>query len=123
MNTPWVFTAQIIEEDGETEPQPPPEKPIDNEVNHVKQVNPPRDQPADPNGSQYESTQEGFPLDEYEEYVKILNDHKNNDEDVIYICTVCIEENIEDNDSKADTPAIRAINIPEKNTDTDWVDQ
>src|ERR1700720_4673936 len=69
-NTQRVFMAQVIEEDGETEPQIPSEKPNDNGESHVEQDDPVEDQPDDPNGSQYDSTQEGFPLDEYEEYVE-----------------------------------------------------
>src|ERR1700722_11834373 len=64
-NTQRVFAAQVIEEDRETEPQIPSEKPNDNVESHVEQ--------DDPNGSQYDSTQEGFPLNEYEEYVEILD--------------------------------------------------
>src|ERR1700722_19166619 len=100
--------AQIMEEDGETEPQLPSDKPSDDAENHVEQEDPVEDQPDDPNGSQYNSTQEGFFLDEYKEYMEILDDHKNNDEDVIYIHAVHIEENIDNEDSTIDTPAIRA---------------
>src|ERR1700720_2162520 len=62
-NTQRVFTAQIIEEDGETEPQLPSEKPSDDAESHSEQDNPVEDQLDDPNRSQYDSTQEGFPLD------------------------------------------------------------
>src|SRR6202040_1788852 len=92
LNTQQVFTAQIIEEDGETEPQIPSEKPNDDGESHIEQDDPVEDQPDDPNGSQYNSTQEGFPLDEYEEYVEILDDHESNDEDIVYVHTVRIEE-------------------------------
>ena len=117
-NTQRVFAAQIIEEDGETEPQIPSDKPSDDAENHVEQEDPIEDQPDDPNGSQYDSTQEGFPLDEYEEYVEMLDDHESNDEDVVYICAGRIEENIDNDDSTIDTPAIRAIDEPEETT---WV--
>ena len=113
-NTPRVFAAQIIEEDGEMEPQLPSES--DDTENHVEQGDPVEDQPDDPNRSQYNSTQEGFPLDKYEEYVEVLDVHKINDEDVIYICAVHIEENIDNDDSAIDTLAIRAINEPEETT-------
>src|ERR1700720_495948 len=115
-NTQRVFAAQIKEEDGETEPQTPSDKPSDDAENHVEQEDPIEYQPDDPNGSQYDSTQEGFPLDEYEEYVKMLDDHKSNDENVIYIHAVRIEENIDNDDSTIDTPAIRAIDEPEETT-------
>src|ERR1700720_4455993 len=75
-----------------------------------------KDQLDDPNGSQYNSTQEGFPLDEYKEYVEMLDDHESNDKDVVYICAVHIEENIDSDDSTIDTPAIRAIDEPEETT-------
>ena len=78
-NTQRVFTAQVMEEDGETEPQIPSDKPSDDAENHVEQDDPIEDQLDDPNGSQYDSTQEGFPLNEYEEYVEILDDHESND--------------------------------------------
>ena len=100
--------AQIIEEDGETEPQIPSDKPSNDTENHIEQ--------DDPNGSQYYSTQEGFPLDEYEEYVEMLDDHESNDKDVVYIHAVRIEENIDNNDSTINTPAIRAIDEPEETT-------
>src|SRR3984957_10903893 len=116
LNTQQVFAAQVIEEDGETEPQIPSEKPNDDAESHVEQDDPVEDQPDDPNGSQYDSTQEGFLLDEYEEYVEILDDHESNDKDVIYVCTVRIEENIDSDNSTIDTPAIRAINEPEETT-------
>src|ERR1700723_3613513 len=44
-NTQQVFTAQIIEEDGETEPQLPSDKPSDDVENHVEQEDPIEDQP------------------------------------------------------------------------------
>src|SRR6202040_2095875 len=116
LNTQRVFAAQIIEEDGETEPQIPSDKPSDDAENHVKQEDPIEDQPDDPNGSHYNSTQEGFPLDEYEEYVEMLDDHESNDEDVVYICAGRIKENIENDDSTIDTPAIRAIDETEETT-------
>src|ERR1700720_780951 len=96
--------------------QIPSDKPSDDTENHVEQEDPIEDQPDDPNGSQYDSTQEGFPLDEYEEYVEMLDDHESNDEDVIYIRAVRIEENIDNNDSTIDTTAIRAIDEPAETT-------
>ena len=46
----------------------------------------------------------------------MLDDHKSNDEDVVYIRAVRIEENIDNDDSTIDTPAIRAIDEPEETT-------
>src|ERR1700720_4722403 len=115
-NTQRVFAAQIIEEDGETEPQIPSDKPSDNAENHVEQEDPIEDQLDDPNGSQYDSTQEGFPLDEYEEYVEMLDDHESNDEDIVYIRAVHVEENIDNDGSTIDTPAIREIDEPKETT-------
>ena len=98
------------------EPQLPSEKPSDDVENHVEQGDPIEVQPNDPNRSQYDSTQEGFPLDECEEYVKVLDNHKSNDKDVVYICAVHIEENIDNDDSTIDAPAIRAIDEPKETT-------
>ena len=116
LNTQRVFAAQVIEEDGETEPQITSEKPNDDGESHVEQDDPVEDQLDDPNGSQYDSTQEGFPLDKYEEYAEILYDHESNDEEVVYVRAVRIEKNIDSDDSTTDTPAIRAINEPEETT-------
>src|SRR6202040_2106892 len=99
-----------------TEPQIPSDKPSDDTENHVEQEEPIEDQPDNTNGSQYDSTQEGFPLDEYEEYLEMLDDHESNDEDIVYIHTVRIEENIDNDDSTINTPAIRAIDKPEETT-------
>ena len=49
--TQRVFAAQIIEEDGETEPQLPPAKHNDDEENYVDQVDTTVDQPNDQNES------------------------------------------------------------------------
>ena len=46
----------------------------------------------------------------------MLDDHESNDKDVIYIRAVHIEENIDNDDSTIDTPAIRAIDEPEETT-------
>ena len=51
-------------------------KPSDDTASHVDQSDPVEDQLDDPNGSQYDSTQEGFFLDEYKEYMEILDDQK-----------------------------------------------
>src|ERR1700720_3572493 len=42
-NTQQVFAAQVIEEDGETEPQIPSEKPNDNGEGHIEQDDPVED--------------------------------------------------------------------------------
>src|SRR6202040_586600 len=48
--------------------------------------------------------------------LEMLDDHESNDEDIVYIHAVCIEENIDNDDSTIDTPAIRAIDKPEETT-------
>ena len=48
--------------------------------------------------------------------MEILDDHESNDEDVVYVPAVHIEENIDNDDSMIDTPAIRAIDKPEETT-------
>ena len=44
----------------------------------------------------------------------MLDDHESNDKDVVYICAVRIEENIDKNDSTINTPAIGAIDKPKE---------
>src|SRR6202040_4388583 len=44
LNTQRVFTAQVMEEDGEPEPQIPSEKPNNNVKSHVEQDDPVEDQ-------------------------------------------------------------------------------
>ena len=50
--------------------------------------------------------------------MEMLDDHESNDKDIVYIHAVHIEENIDNDDSTIDTPAIRAIDEPEETT---WV--
>ena len=48
--------------------------------------------------------------------MEILDDHESNNKDVVYVRAVSIEENINNNDSTIDTPAIRAIDEPKETT-------
>ena len=80
---PRVFAAQVIDEDAE--PAPLPEDTDDErEEPRSHEDGPESDHPSNPNGSQYDSEQEGNPLDEYEEYVEV-EDYNDEDEDVVYI--------------------------------------
>ena len=54
------------------------------ENSQSEEVNNDDDNGKDPIGSQYDSEQEGDPLNEYEEYVKV-EDYSDDDRDVIYI--------------------------------------
>jgi hypothetical protein len=80
---PRVFAAQIIDEDkespsgeeNETQEQHNAPEECDVEENEV---------PSDPQGSQYESEDEEYPLDEYEEYIEFEED-QDEDADVVYI--------------------------------------
>jgi hypothetical protein len=83
---------------------------------------PESDHPGDPNGSQYNSEQEGNPLDEYKEYVEV-KDYNDDDEDIIYICAMDTADTDGDeaaNSSIVDTPICHDITgALDANNDTD----
>jgi len=84
-----MFAAQVIDEENEsqhdetkdqTDPNPTDndrENPRSDEVNND-------DTGKDPIGSQYDSEQEGDPLNDYKEYIEV-EDYSDDDGDVIYI--------------------------------------
>jgi hypothetical protein len=88
---PWVFAAQVIQEDEDEVPHAPDA----HEYEHEEQEAIPIPQEnkedteysLDPNGSDYESGNDEFPLDTFNEYIEV----EGNDEDsnVVYIWASC----------------------------------
>jgi hypothetical protein len=94
-NPPRVFTAQVIQEDEET-----PQTPDNNESHDAHEIHghksngceetpvPEQTEEApehsvDPNGSQYDSGNDEFPLDAFDEYIEV--EESNGDSDIVYI--------------------------------------
>ena len=78
---PRVFAAQIIDEDAE--PSSVPDHDCDDNVDE-EQGDPSTETEGEPMGSQYDSDQEGYPLDDYDEYIEVF-DFNAEDGEVIYI--------------------------------------
>jgi len=99
-----VFTAQVIDEDNESPPNVEEEK---QEHKHVPEdpTTEDNDVPNDPQGSQYESDREEYPLEEYEEYVEIDGD-EDEDADVVYIRSGRITDDGDVTDDIADTSSV-----------------
>ena len=92
---PQVFAAQVIQEDEET-PQTPDNNEShdaheihDHESNGHEETPIPEEteeapeQSANPNGSQYDSGNDEFPLDTFDEYIKVKE--SDGDSDIVYI--------------------------------------
>jgi hypothetical protein len=84
-----MFTAQVIDKENESQHDEPKDQSDPNSAD-----NDPENSQSDevdndntekvPIGSQYDSEQEGDPLDKYKEYIEV-EDYSNNDRDVVYI--------------------------------------
>jgi len=84
-----MFAAQVIDEENEsqhdeTKDQSDP-NPTDNDRENPQSDEVDNDDIGkDPIGSQYDSEQEGDPLNDYEEYIEV-EDYSDDDGDVVYI--------------------------------------
>ena len=78
---PRVFAAQVIDEDAE--PSSVPNRNHDDDTDE-EQGDPSPETEGEPMGSQYDSDQEGYPLDDYDEYIEVF-DFNAEDGEVIYI--------------------------------------
>ena len=83
---PRVFAAQVIDEDKES---PSADGTEEQEQHSVPEESAVEDNevPSDPQGSQYDSDQDEYPLDKYKEYIKVEGD-EDEDADVVYIRTM-----------------------------------
>jgi hypothetical protein len=104
-NKPQIFAAQVIDEENESQHHEPKDQPDpnptdnDQENSRSDEVNNNNNNGKVPIGSQYDLEQEGGPLDEYKEYVKV-EDYSDNDEDIVYIRAGQVESvdsEVEDN--------------------------
>ena len=95
---PWVFAVQVIQEDEGETPQTP-----DNNESHdaheihdqeigrreetlvAEETNKAPEHSVDPNGSQYDSGNDEFPLDAFNKYIEV--EGSDRDSDIVYICT------------------------------------
>ena len=93
---PWVFTVQVIQEDEEETPHT-----LDNidahdahsiheqvcegqeETPTLQETEESPEDSVDPNGSQYDSGNDEFPLDTFDEYIKV--EESDGDGDIVYI--------------------------------------
>ena len=78
--------AQVINEDEETSPSKNKEAEGPNDSSSKQEEIPTEEEEdeGEPNGSQYNSKQEGYPLDEYKEFIKVKY-FDDDDTDVVYI--------------------------------------
>ena len=96
-NPPRVFVAQVIQEDeGETPQTPDNNESHDAHEIHEQESNRREETPipeetkeapehsVDPNGSQYDSGNDEFPLDTFNKYIEV--EGSNGDSDIVYIC-------------------------------------
>ena len=86
---PQVFAAQVIQEDEET-PQTPDNNEShdaheihDHESNRREETEEAPEHSVDPNGSQYNYGNNEFPLDTFNEYIKV--EESDGDSDIVYI--------------------------------------
>ena len=99
LNTPQVFTAQVIQEDEEETPHTPDNHNAHDaheihEHEHEEREETPAPQETeeapehsvDPNGSQYNSGNDEFPLDAFNEYIEV--EESDGDSNVVYIHTI-----------------------------------
>ena len=116
---PRVFAAQVIQEDEET-PQTPDNNEShdaheihDHESNGHEETPIPEEteeapeQSVDPNGSQYDSGNDEFPLNAFDEYIKV--EESDGDSNVVYICATqeMSPSQTKDLISLADTSGVR----------------
>ena len=78
---PRVFAAQVIDEDAESSPIPDRDRDVDADE---EQGDPSPEPEGEPIGSQYDSDQEGYPLDDYDEYIEV-EDFNAEDGEIVYI--------------------------------------
>jgi hypothetical protein len=89
-NGPRVFAAHVIDEDAEDAPRQEnqDQEGHDEKEDHTDPQQQDDGHESDPQealiGSQYDSDQEGYPLDQYEESVEVDN-YSDEDTDVLYI--------------------------------------
>jgi len=115
---PWVFGHQVIDKDADVVPEGTTPKTESEEPDKPGSFNEQEHQEENLHGSQYDSEQGGYPLDEYEDYIEVKNfDVKN--EDVVYIWSSRIEEenSFEPKLVNLDNTSDKAISI-ENNTDS-----
>jgi hypothetical protein len=111
-----VFAAQIINEDEDDTPTQEAREDLTREEDQPP--DPEHEEPGIPQGSQYDSDQEKYSLDEYEEYVEV-DDYNDEDDDtsVVYIRSGRISEqetseaepDSELSDSESDTTLVNGI--------------
>ena len=100
---PQVFAAQVIDEDAESSPiadRDGDNRDADGDNDKGEQS---PEIEGEPIGSQYDSEQEGYPLDEYDEYIEVF-DFDADDGDVVYIRAgrIADDDMIMDDTSQAD---------------------
>ncbi|KIM87083.1 hypothetical protein PILCRDRAFT_4304 [Piloderma croceum F 1598] len=78
-----LFAAQVIDEDKESPSVEADEEQEQHSVPEESAVEDDEDH-SDPQGSQYESDQDDYPLNKYEEYIKVKEDD-DDDADIVYI--------------------------------------
>ena len=88
---PQVFVAQVIQEDeGETPQMPDAHETHEQECDRQEETPPPEEteeapeHSVDPNRSQYDSGNDEFPLDTFDEYIEVKG--SDVDGNVVYIC-------------------------------------
>ena len=81
---PQVFVAQVIDEDKKSPSVEVEEEQEQHSVPEESTVEDNEDH-SDPQGSQYKSDWEEYPLDEYEEYIEVEGDDNDN-AGIVYIC-------------------------------------
>ncbi|KIM85631.1 hypothetical protein PILCRDRAFT_5303 [Piloderma croceum F 1598] len=101
---PRVFTAQVIDEDKESPSVEADEEQEQHSVPEGSAVEDNKDH-SDPQGSQYESDQDDYPLNEYEEYIKVEEDD-DDDADIVYIRAVRASTNKELVEDVTDTSSV-----------------
>ena len=118
-NPPRVFAAQVIQEDEETPQTPDNNESHDAHEIHDHKSNGREETPipeetkeapehsVDPNRSQYDSGNDEFPLDTFDEYIKVEESY--GDSDIVYICAAreMSPSPMKDLISLADTSGVR----------------
>jgi hypothetical protein len=95
-DSPWLFMAQVIQEDeGETPQTPDNDETHDAHEIHEQECDRWEETPTpeeteeapehsvDPNGSQYDSGNDEFPLNAFNEYIEV--EESDGDSDIVYI--------------------------------------
>ncbi|KIM73025.1 hypothetical protein PILCRDRAFT_15579 [Piloderma croceum F 1598] len=99
-----LFAAQVIDEDKESPSVEADEDQEQHSVPEESTVEDNRDN-SDPQGSQYESDQDDYTLNEYEEYIEVEED-EDEDADIVYIRTTRASTNEELVKDVADTSSV-----------------